>query len=196
MTSRSDCTTAERLAGAIAVGEASESERDAYRGHLTGCQRCLHDLGGEREIERVIGAVTRARNEERWEPDLRSQLARRPRPRHAWMWGAALAAVVALIVGVRGAEKPVPVAPAHAISAQEARSLVALGTQIAPHREGRAESLAVGATTLSTAFELSLDERGIPVRCTITKSSGVADLDQSVCRAAMHAHYSPKRGQP
>jgi hypothetical protein len=29
----------------------------------------------------------------------------------------------------------------------------------------------------------------MPVRCKITKSSGVRNLDQSVCRAAMQAHY-------
>ncbi len=75
-----------------ASGEASRRDSDrrsprkgtrAYRGHLAGCRRCLHAMGGEREIERIMSAVTRARDEERWEPDLRSQLARRAKPRHA-----------------------------------------------------------------------------------------------------------------
>ena len=53
-------------------------ERDAYRAHLGGRPRCLHDFGGEREIERVIGP-SRGRGQERWEPDRRLTLAR-PRP--------------------------------------------------------------------------------------------------------------------
>jgi hypothetical protein len=77
MTSRADCTRAEGLAGAIAIGEAGEAERDAYRAHLAECARCLHELGGEREIERVMTAVGQARDDECWEPDLRSTLAQR-----------------------------------------------------------------------------------------------------------------------
>jgi hypothetical protein len=189
MTIRFDCAVAERLAGAIAIGDASDSERSSYRRHVAQCERCLRELGGEREIERVVGIVTRARDQERWEPDLRARLARQPRPHRSWIWATALAAVVALTVGLRTMEKAQPPAPTHVISAQESRALVALGTQVVPHREGSAESLTLGTTTVSTAVAVSLDARGMPVRCTITKSSGVRDLDQSVCRAAMHAHY-------
>lgn len=191
MTSRSDCISAERLAGAIAAGDASDAEREVYRNHVAVCGHCLNELGGEREIERVMNVVTRARDDERWDPDLRPRLARRPAPRRAWAWAAGLAGIVALVVGLSSIEKPHPPATSHVISAQEARAIAALDTQTGPRREGRAESLAVGTTTISTAFAVSVDQRGFPVRCTITKSSGVRSLDASVCRTAMHARYSP-----
>ncbi len=192
MTIQCDCTQAESIAGAIAIGEANEAQRDAYRAHLSVCRRCLEELGGEREIERVMGGVARARAGECWEPDLRISFAPKRKPYRALGWGAAIAAAAVLIVGIRSAEalrQPVP--EHHVISAQEARALAALDTQTMPRREGRAESLAVGTTTLSTAFEVSFDEKGAPVRCTITKSSGDRALDQSICRAALQQHYSP-----
>jgi hypothetical protein len=191
MTSRSNCIVAERLAGAIAAGDASETERDAYRSHVAVCEHCLDELGGEREIERVMSVVGQAREDERWVPDLRSRFVRRPAVRRAWLWGAALAAIAAFVIGVRGAEKAHPVIPGPAVSAQEARAIAALGTQTGPQRQGRAEALTVGTTTIATSFSVSVDQRGVPVRCTITKSSGIRSLDESVCRAAMHAHYSP-----
>lgn len=191
MTSRSDCMAAERLAGAIAIGDASEDEREVYRGHVAICRRCLNELGGEREIERVMRVVAQARDDERWDPDLRARLARRPVPRRAWVWAAGLAAVVALVVGVRSVDRTPPTVTAPVISAQEARAIAALDTQTGPRREGRAESLTVGTTTISTSFAVSVDQRGVPVRCTITKSSGLRRVDESVCGAAMHARYSP-----
>lgn len=191
MMSRADCSSAERLAGAIAAGDADEAERELYRRHVAACVRCINELGGEREIERVMGVVARARAEESWDPDLRSRLARPKSHGRAWAWAAALAAVVALVAGVRGVERRPPPIAVHAISAQESRAIAALGTQTGPKREGHAESLAVGTTTISTAFQVSVDARGVPVRCTITKSSGVHSLDESVCRSAMRAHYSP-----
>jgi outer membrane biosynthesis protein TonB len=80
--------------------------------------------------------------------------------------------------------------PASALSAQESRALAALGTQTAPRREGHAESLAVGAATFSTTFDVTVDGRGAPVRCTITKSSGDRDFDQAICRAALRSHHA------
>jgi TonB family protein len=194
MTSRADCARAEMLAGAIAIGEAGEAERDRYRAHLAVCEACLHELGGEREVERVMTVAAQAREDERWEPDLRKALVRARAPRNAWRWGAALAAAVIAVVVIR-AEHPRAVTPAHhSISAQEARALAALNTQSAPRREGRAESLVLGGrSTFSATLEMSVDERGVPVQCRITKSSGSSALDQSVCRAAMHARYPPRR---
>lgn len=188
---RSDCIAAEGFAGAIAMGDASEAEREAYRSHVAVCSGCLNELGGEREIERVMSVVGQARDDERWEPELRSRLARSAAPRRAWVWATTLAAVVVVVVGVRSMERMQPQTTAHAVGAQEARAVAALDTQTGPRREGRAESLAVGTTTISTSFALSVDPRGIPLRCTITKSSGFHRLDESVCRTAMHAHYSP-----
>jgi hypothetical protein len=192
MTSPTDCTLAERLAGAIAAGEAGDGERDAYRFHLASCARCVDELGGEREIERVMSAIAMARDSESWEPDLRSAVAGRRAPRRSWALAGVLVAAAVAVVAFRTTQAPPAVAPPHAvISAQEARALAALDTQTAAHREGRAESLTVGsATTLSTMFQISVDDRGRPVRCTIAQSSGNPVLDRSVCAAAMRAHYS------
>jgi len=44
----------------------------------------------------------------------------------------------------------------------------------------------------TTAFEVQVDERGLPTKCTITKTSGYRALDVAVCKAAMAAKYSPK----
>jgi anti-sigma factor RsiW len=193
MTSRDDCSAAQSLAGAIALGEATESERDRYRAHLAGCAACVNDLGGERELERVAAVVAQARDDERWEPDIRKALARRPAPRRAWSWAAALAVVLIVAGGVvAGEKKPQAVAPPHVVSAKDVRALAALDTQTAPHREGRAESLVVGsAVPVTTTFAVSLDRHGTPLRCSITKSSGYSALDRAVCRAALQVHYEP-----
>lgn len=189
MNARVDCTGAERLAGTIAVNEASDAERDAYRAHLATCGRCLSDLGGERDIERVMGAVAQARDEERWQPDIRG-LARRSAPARARAWAVALAAVIAVVTGIGLAEQQLrPATPAPSISAPEARALAALGTQTIPRREGRAESLAVGAT--AATLNLQIDARGVPLRCTIAQSSGDPVKDAAMCRAAMQARYQP-----
>jgi TonB family protein len=237
MTTRADCTRAEILAGAVALGEASDAERDAYRRHLAGCERCLANLGGEREIERVMSVVAQARDQERWEPELRSALrGRRPSWLRVWSWGAALAAfAIALGAGAGIAlQRHAPVATAaHALvvvhnvvmlpSARDERSIAALGTQAAPKSEQRAESLAMGPVANNvvrdvmpiggedaivprpsaiaydenaegtTAFDVRVNERGRPLKCTITKSSGYRVLDEAVCRAAMRARYSPRR---
>lgn len=60
----------EAIAGAIALGEATDEERREYREHLAACPECLHALGGEREIERVAETVTVARESEVWRPQL------------------------------------------------------------------------------------------------------------------------------
>jgi TonB family protein len=192
MMSRADCTRAEALAGAIAIGEAGEAERDAYRAHLAQCARCLRELGGEREIERVMYAVGQARDTECWEPDLRSTLTRRPASRRVLALAGVLAALVVAFFVLRPAPAPRAGVPPHTISAQETRALAALGTQTAPAREGRAESLAVGAASFSTTFDVTVDGRGAAVRCTITKSSGDRTFDQAICQAAMRAHHAPQ----
>jgi len=184
---RAECTLAEQRAGAIALGEASDGERESYRRHLTGCARCLLELGGEREIERIMTTVARARDDERWEPDLRPVFARRAVRRSLWAWAGALAAVIVLVAAWRVAEAPRPV-PVHTISALETRSIAALGTQTAARREGRAESLVLGAKLLTASLSVSVDGRGKPVRCSIVKSSGSLALDESICRAALHPH--------
>jgi anti-sigma factor RsiW len=193
MTSRDDCSTAQALAGAIALGEANDSERDRYRAHLAGCAHCVNELGGERELERVIAVVAQARDDERWEPDIRKALARRHAPRRAWSWAATFAVAVIVVAGfLAGEKKPQATAPQHTVSAKDVRAIAALDTQTAPRREGRAESLVVGsAVPVTTAFAVSVDQRGIPLRCSITKSSGYSAVDRAVCRAALQVHYRP-----
>lgn len=184
------CSVAETIAGAIALGEAGDAEREVYRTHLAGCARCVQELGGERELERVIAVISQARDDERWEPDVRKALVRRGAPRLAWRWGAALAAAFIAIAGAYSLGNRASVAPTRTISEHEARAIAALGTETSPRREGRAESLVVAlATPVTTSFTLSVDRRGTPLRCTITKSSGDPMLDRTVCRAALRAHY-------
>lgn len=192
MSARPDCGAAERLAGAIAIGEAGDAERERYRGHLAGCPACVNALGGEREIERVMRYVVRARDDERWEPDLRGALRRERRPRYAWGLVSALAAAVVIaIAGVRATERPQPPSATKTnVAVQEARALAALNTQTAPRQQGRAESLAVGGAAFAATVELNVNERGVPVRCTVAKSSGNAILDRSMCRAVMRSHYT------
>lgn len=67
----------EVLAGAIALGEATDEERNEYREHISSCAECLDALGGEREIERVASTIHEAREAEVWQPDLRDVVAAR-----------------------------------------------------------------------------------------------------------------------
>jgi hypothetical protein len=190
MTMQCDCARAEMLAGAIALGETDEAQRDTYRNHLATCAGCRNDLGGEREIERVMATTREARDSERWEPVLRPAHMRTPARRSTWQWAVALAAAAALIVGLRAIDKPsngtAMVSGASVSSAQVARAVAALNTQTAPRRENQAESLSFASTRSSTlAVALSLDVRGMPKQCTVTKSSGNRVLDRAVCRAAI-----------
>ena len=312
-----DCARAEILAGAIALGEASENERDEYRRHIAACVSCLGVLGGEREIERVMETVHRASDSEVWEPvPLRAGERRARTVRRAWTFGVSTA-VIALIaslgihtllaanvppvtvaaneaapaqpqsfhvtlehraqpaapvtkpklappqpkivvvhnvVTLKQTDRPETKAPVHTTEttvaadtpasaapapqpktrssnvpvwrrdaalprAQDSAVNVARA-DTPPVLAGRAESIAVapsytvrevvpigGDTAINprpaaiayaqgaegtTAFEVTVDERGNPVKCTITKSSGYLSLDDAVCKAAMKARYSPR----
>jgi len=158
------------LAGAIALGEARDEERHAYRAHLAVCGRCLHALGGERDIERTMNLVARARDEERWQPDIRRTLGRARNRGRLSRWAAGLA-VAALAVGMVSAlqHRPVPHSaslPAPALSAQQATAIAALGTQMVPAREHRAESLQFRGGA-SITLRVLLDAHGRPARCTV-----------------------------
>jgi TonB family protein len=304
------CSRAEILAGAIALGEATEAERDEYRNHISTCASCLAALGGEREIERVMATVLQARDAETWEPIPR-RLGERSRARvRIWSTGAAvLAAALALSFGmhvllatvvrapsiepkVANTETPVhvllenrapvvavkvPTAPPPTAKPAAPRSIVVVHNVIERHGNkvtqttqtttqtevaeapipqvtapasnvpiwrrdeampvqrnsvaqqaatavpvlgGRAESMAVTPLAVvrdvlplggdaaikpqipaiayaegaqgTTAFEVQVDERGLPTKCTITKKSGYLVLDNAVCKAAMAARYSPR----
>jgi hypothetical protein len=188
MTTRTDCAQAELLAGAIALGEADEPQRTTYRAHLAVCRRCCLELGGEREIERVMALPPQARNAERWAPDVRN-LRRRGRNFGVAAKSAAILATAAIVIfGFRAVQHHPTAAtsraPAPSVSAQEERAIAALNTESAPRREHQAESLVFGGVS-TMKLEVSVDAHGIPKRCTIVKSSDYRMLDQAVCRAAL-----------
>lgn len=299
-----DCARAESNAGAVALGEASDAEREEYRAHIARCASCLNVFGGERDIERTMQLVSQARDEESWVPHLRLDFdERRGFARRGWQFGLAAAAIVALAFGVRALVPPgnapalerVAIAGVHRIaspvarqpsaghdlvvvhsvatlhrpplgapaparmqprpvvahrarsapavsshapapqasaapavvalsdpSQREERSVSALRTVgTSPPAPERAESIAViapsgvtrdaaplgGENAIvprppaiayyenaegTTAFEVSVDERGTPVKCTIVKSSRFVVLDEAVCRAAMRVRYAPR----
>lgn len=72
----------EAIAGAIALGEATDEERREYREHIATCPACLDALGGEHEIERVAATVIAARESEVWQPDLRDVVEARLKRRN------------------------------------------------------------------------------------------------------------------
>jgi hypothetical protein len=180
-----DCVRAEVLAGAIALGEAGDTERHAYRAHLSTCQRCLQALGGEREIERAMSLVAQARDQEHWEPHLSRGFARARTARRAWRWGAVLAGALVVMLASRAALQKTPIV-VHGMAAPA--DVAALSTQIVPRREHSAESLAfapaAGAVHTMT-FQVSFDSRGRPSHCTVAPRFAHAALGAAVCAAVM-----------
>jgi hypothetical protein len=188
------------LAGAIALGEAGDEERHAYRGHLSTCPKCVAQIGGEREIERVIDAVAQARDQERWDPKTRTIFARARGRRYAWRWAASLCAAVLALVAMRAiqADRPVVVqgmagqAQRSVATAQEVRGIAALGTQALRSREQRAESLAIGAAAGSRGATVTLsvhiDEQGRATRCSVVKRSAVPPVVADFCAAVLQTN--------
>lgn len=310
---------AEVLAGAIALGEATDAERIEYRVHLASCSQCLRRLGGEHELQRTSRVVADARGAEIWEPDLRSAVARSMTTNKRWArWGLSalgicfaisffihvllvsglarltpsLAAPLVLNYGstriVLESREPAPAAkptppvrrllvmhnvvqlsraavtaphvaalaaappekgsvlqeiaqvtvhPAPAIGdpgnssvppwrrdgaawTTVAKTTTTAFSESAPQNIAHAESIQIAATYSTreaaplggetainprppmiaydegaegtAVFEVMIDERGAPQKCVITRSSGYEVLDDTVCKAAMQAHYSPK----
>lgn len=305
-----ECARAEVLAGAVALGEASDAEREQYRRHIAACRRCVNAFGGEREIERTANVVARARDGETWQPDLRGWMtARGKRRATTWRFGlSGIAAAIVVSLGIHAlvaanisvpapasdarpttvafggmqvtlerrppaahraspaanvsaaaprlevvhnvvtlhrpatpavaqsaprtaaAPKPAtveaksqaPAIVAMAPSQRDERSISALKTAAttappAAHAESMAivpnvttihDAMPVGGENAivphpsliaynegaegTTAFEVLIDEKGAPMKCTITKPSGYLVLDDAVCKAAMRVRYSPK----
>src|SRR5581483_137877 len=317
---KNDHQRIEVLAGAIAIGEATDDERRIYREHLSRCAACLGSFGGEREIERVAQTVVQARESEIWQPQIgdvvRTRSSRRAQSvRHVV---SVLAACFLVALGVRAAvssgvlrvgappalreqpavaafhvsletkrdaapapvtvrvaqprlevvhnvvqlaRAPVAAAPVPAQPKPESSpsQIVAITVHpdVAPKQSDqtrsdvpiwrrdvplwhtvarttttslsetapgtfaqRAESIRMlrpdvvhdaypigGETAINpqppvnayeenaegtTVFEVIVDEQGNPTKCLVTRSSGYEILDDSVCKAAMHAKYSPK----
>jgi TonB family protein len=317
-----ECRSAETLAGAIALGEADDAERQAYRRHVATCAACLRALGGEREIERTMERVASARDAETWTPDVTAGVRDRTDVRKGFLrvafstLGACLVVSIGihlfavsglsqiapsfadpLVIHMDGqrivlekrstaahsvspsvpkmivehnvvtlSRQPVPqsihaaavplsasktvakvdtftaptvvvegdgsvpvwrkgggggggfttitqskttdvagfasrlthgsesimVAPAYAM-----REAAPLGGETAINPQPAPIAYAQGAEGTSV-FEVQIDERGIPTKCTITKPSGYLSLDDAVCKAAMNARYTPRtvNGRP
>ena len=320
------CNQAEVLAGAIALGEATDAERQAYRGHVATCSSCLRANGGEHEIERTMARVGQARDAETWDPDLTARVREKMNGRKRLLRtgltvagtciAISLAFNLAMVTGlgriapsfadplvlnydgqrivlehrstaalpqpstaprmvvehnvVTLTRQPAAVAaagprapqttvasvqPAPRTIAPAASTLAAAQTtfgdtpvwrrgsgggggsvavtqtttsvsQTIPRLDRQTDSIVVapaytirapepigGETALTpqpapiayaqnasgtSVFEVQIDERGLPTKCAITKSSGFLSLDDAVCRAAMKARYSPKlvNGRP
>ncbi len=298
----------ESLAGALALGEATDADRRAYREHIASCTRCLTELGGEHELARTTATIVQARDGEVWDPQPGNVLRRRSRglspvvrfaAAFAITFGLAASALHYFAVPARTAPASVvsyipaaetirhgatPAAPqtqqrrlmvyhnvvqmARApVAPSESRSLAAQPSsrtpeiaavtvypqtaprskapasvpvwrdpvwrtvarmtttslsETSPQRVSSAEMLQLrsagrsltneaaplgGETAINpqppmiayaegaegtTAFEVLIDERGMPTKCVITKPAGYRFLDEAVCKAAMKARYSPK----
>lgn len=305
----------ETLAGAIALGEATDDERAEYRAHIASCKACLHALGGEHELERVSSTVAAARESEVWEPNLGDVVQQKTQHRSRvlrfgfGLLGVALCASFGLhvllasgiahltpalaqhpvvinagatrIVLEQSAAAPVPKpqppqrhlivthnvvqmarapipatlpAPSPRVELKAAPRQIAdvtvhadppqpkVKSDVPIWRRGdsawrtvarttttsvsesapqaithNAESIHLGVTREATpiggetalnpqppmiaydegaegtvVFEVSIDERGNPTKCAVTKSSHFPVLDNTVCKAAMEARYTPK----
>jgi anti-sigma factor RsiW len=184
------CARAEIVAGAIALGEAREDERHAYRAHLAHCSHCVNALGGEREIERTIGAVASARDSERWEPDLRRRLVRAtqssPRLRRFTLGATAAVAVLAVVLLQRHPAIPHKTAlPAPVTASQQSAAIAALGTENMPAFQHQAESLQFRSGATLT-LRVVLDGHGKPVRCSVLHGAQ-RSLDSAFCAAVMRS---------
>lgn len=85
-----------------------------------------------------------------------------------------------------GRAESIAVAPSYVV-----RDAIPLGGEMAINPQPPPIAYAQGAEG-TTAFEVTIDERGSAVKCTITKSSGYLSLDDAVCKAAMKTRYSPR----
>jgi hypothetical protein len=185
-----DCKQAEVWAGAAALQEATQAELDAYRRHLASCGRCARELGGELELARIALHVARARDDERWSPDLRGAAGARAR-RVAWRWAAALVAVAFIAASAAWlVPKSHSAARQSDLALMRAQAIAAIRTiPTGPMYAQRAESLALLKSGAAAAFVISVDRRGKALTCTITRSSGSAGLDHRLCRNALRGTY-------
>jgi TonB family protein len=179
------CRDAEIAAGAIALGEATESERDAYRLHLSRCADCVRTLGGEREIERTMQRLVDAREAETWQPAV-SPARLRPR-RAGFAWGMTAMAVVVVAASWLALPHPgssshgtiVASAPARTIRTHQRYDLHVAAAP-APHR-----------ATVATAPERKL----IVVHNVVQLNEPSATVRRAVAHVAAAAHPNPPRAQ-
>lgn len=128
----------EAIAGAIALGEASDAERREYREHIAACMACLRELGGECEIERVASTVDSAREIEVWEPALGDVVAKRTRRRSRnlrWgfsVFGVALATSFGMHALLAAGIGPIAKAPASPVVIDAGATRIVLEQRSAP----------------------------------------------------------------
>jgi hypothetical protein len=191
-----DCGQAEVLAGAIALGEAGDAERNAYREHLSVCRRCLVSIGGEREIERVMSVIGQAREQEHWQPQARSLFSRAKSRGPFVRWSAAVVAALLVVFVARQGYQSHPVvvnsvtppAKTSVTAEQEARVVAALGTQSVPKREHHAESLAFSArenAAQTITVKVSFDAAGKPTHCKGVHHASSQKLVATLCDMVM-----------
>jgi TonB family protein len=119
------------------------------------------------------------------------------------------------VAAVRHPQPPAPKSP----TSSDERTVADTGTTNVPPQSQHAESLAMLPSVVrdvapvggdnaiaprpariayyenaegTTAVDISIDDRGSPVKCTVTKPSGFVVLDDSVCDAAMRVRYLPR----
>jgi TonB family protein len=119
------------------------------------------------------------------------------------------------VVAVRHPQPPAAQSP----TSSDERTVADTGTTNVPQQSQHAESLAILPSVVrdvapvggdhaivprpariayyenaegTTAVDVSVDDRGTPVKCTVTKPSGFVVLDDSVCAAAMRVRYVPR----
>lgn len=191
-----DCGQAEVLAGAIALGEAGDAERNAYREHLSVCRRCLVSIGGEREIERAMSVIGQAREQEHWQPQARSLFSRAKSRGPFVRWSAAVVAALLVVFVARQGYQSYPVvvnsvtppAKTSVTAEQEARVVAALGTQSVPKREHHAESLAFSArenAAQTITVKVSFDAAGKPTHCKGVHHASSQKLVATLCDMVM-----------
>lgn len=192
------CRQAEISAGAIALGEASQQQRESYRAHVASCATCLDSFGGEIAIERTMACIPRARESETWDPDMtrvvRDRIARRSR---AWRWAAAAVASCVAIVAF-----------AHVVSGSALRSMTpTLADPLVVHYDGGRlvlEKRSVEQQARATAAVAAAQPRVVVVHNVVNLARIPAAAPQRVARvrepaahraAPRHLAYVPPNGR-
>jgi len=127
----------EIIAGAIALGEATDADRREYREHIAGCAECLTELGGEHELARTNASIGAARDGEVWNPQIANVLRRRSRALSpAVRFASAFAVTFALAAGaLHYFTPPAQTAPAVTVATSNAATRAATSQSVTPSRK-------------------------------------------------------------
>lgn len=181
---RFTCHQAEIAAGAIALGEATASERQAYRAHIASCDACLHANGGEIAIEIAMTGVAQARAAETWDPDMTRVVRDRiARPSRAWRYAfGTLAVCVALLFG------------AHLVSASALKNIApSFADPLVVHYDGQRLVLE------KRSVEQQAQAKAVAAQPRVVVVHNVVNLDRVAAapqRVARVPHPATKRAAP